>query len=94
MAGCPACAGPLVDDRERGEVVCAQSGLVVTESTVDVGPEWRTFERERSASELRRLCYDSTMARKTAETTRSGTTRRRMSTSLTTASCGTVRTGS
>jgi transcription initiation factor TFIIB len=48
MAGCPACGGPLVDDRERGEVVCAQCGLVVAESTVDVGPEWRVFdEREK-----------------------------------------------
>jgi transcription initiation factor TFIIB len=48
MAGCPVCGGPLVDDRERGETVCAQCGLVVAESTVDMGPEWRVFnERER-----------------------------------------------
>ena len=48
MAGCPACGGPLVTDRERGEVVCAQCGLVVAEAAVDVGPEWRVFdEREK-----------------------------------------------
>jgi len=48
MAGCPVCGGPLVTDRERGEVVCAQCGLVVTESAVDTGPEWRVFdEREK-----------------------------------------------
>jgi len=48
MAGCPACGGPLVTDRERGEVVCAQCGLVVAESAVDTGPEWRVFdEREK-----------------------------------------------
>jgi transcription initiation factor TFIIB len=48
MAGCPVCGGPLVTDRERGEVVCAQCGLVVAESAVDMGPEWRVFdERER-----------------------------------------------
>jgi transcription initiation factor TFIIB len=48
MAGCPACGGPLVNDRERGEVVCAQCGLVVVESAVDMGPEWRVFdEREK-----------------------------------------------
>ena len=47
MAGCPACGGPLVDDRERGETVCAQCGLVVAESTVDTGPEWRTFNKEK-----------------------------------------------
>jgi len=47
MAGCPACGGPLVDDRERGETVCAQCGLVVAESAVDTGPEWRVFEKEK-----------------------------------------------
>ncbi len=43
---CPVCGGPLVTDRERGEVVCAQCGLVVAE-TVDTGPEWRVFEKEK-----------------------------------------------
>ena len=48
MTGCPVCGGPLVTDRERGEVVCAQCGLVVAESAVDTGPEWRVFdEREK-----------------------------------------------
>jgi transcription initiation factor TFIIB len=48
MAGCPACGGPVITDRERGEVVCAQCGLVVAESAVDTGPEWRVFdEREK-----------------------------------------------
>ncbi len=28
-------------------MVCAQCGLVVAESTVDVGPEWRVDEREK-----------------------------------------------
>jgi len=27
--------------------VCAQCGLVVVESAVDVGPEWRAFEKEK-----------------------------------------------
>jgi len=27
--------------------VCAQCGLVVAEAAVDVGPEWRTFEKEK-----------------------------------------------
>jgi transcription initiation factor TFIIB len=46
MAGCPACGGPLVNDRERGETVCAQCGLVVAEA-VDMGPEWRSFDKEK-----------------------------------------------
>jgi transcription initiation factor TFIIB len=45
---CPVCGGPLVTDLQRGEVVCAQCGLVVAESAVDMGPEWRVFgEREK-----------------------------------------------
>jgi transcription initiation factor TFIIB len=47
MAGCPVCGGPLVNDLQRGEVVCAQCGLVVAESAVDMGPEWRVFEKEK-----------------------------------------------
>ncbi|MFZ8808368.1 MAG: TFIIB-type zinc ribbon-containing protein [Pyrobaculum sp.] len=48
MTGCPVCGGPLVTDLQRGEVVCAQCGLVVAESAVDTGPEWRVFdEREK-----------------------------------------------
>jgi len=49
MAGCPVCGGLLVTDLQRGEVVCAQCGLVVAESTVDVGPEWRIFDEEKRA---------------------------------------------
>ncbi len=52
MAGCPACGGRLITDLQRGEVVCVQCGLVVVESTVDVGPEWRVFE-EREKRRVR-----------------------------------------
>jgi transcription initiation factor TFIIB len=44
---CPVCGGPVITDRERGETVCTQCGLVVAESTVDTGPEWRVDEREK-----------------------------------------------
>jgi len=47
MAGCPACGGPLVTDLQRGEVVCAQCGLVVAEAAVDMGPKWRSFDKEK-----------------------------------------------
>jgi len=48
MAWCPVCGDSLVNDWERGEVVCAQCGLVVAEAAVDTGPEWRVFdEREK-----------------------------------------------
>jgi transcription initiation factor TFIIB len=47
MAGCPVCGGPVITDLQRGEVVCMQCGLVVAESTVDTGPEWRVFDKEK-----------------------------------------------
>jgi transcription initiation factor TFIIB len=49
MDKCPACGGSLTTDWERGEVVCTQCGLVVAEAAVDVGPEWRAFEKEERA---------------------------------------------
>jgi transcription initiation factor TFIIB len=42
---CPVCGGPLVTDLQRGEVVCVQCGLVVAEAAVDVGLEWRSFDK-------------------------------------------------
>jgi len=47
MAGCLVCGGPLVNDLQRGEVVCVQCGLVVAEAAVDTGPEWRSFDKEK-----------------------------------------------
>jgi len=63
MAGCPVCGGPLVTDRERGETVCAQCGLVVAKSTVDTGPEWRTFDKvKRVRTALLKLVVKTDMA--------------------------------
>ncbi len=36
----------LVDNRS-GEVARAQCGLVVAEETIDMGPEWRAFNKEK-----------------------------------------------
>ncbi|ERG89691.1 MAG: transcription initiation factor TFIIIB, Brf1 subunit/Transcription initiation factor TFIIB [halophilic archaeon J07HX5] len=41
---CPECAGNLIVDDERGETVCADCGLVVSEDEIDPGPEWRAFD--------------------------------------------------
>jgi transcription initiation factor TFIIB len=49
MDRCPDCGGRLIADHERGEVVCTQCGLVVAEAAVDVGPEWRVFDKEERA---------------------------------------------
>ncbi len=48
---CPRCGNEqLVYDYARGEIICPVCGLVISERTIDRGPEWRAFtpeERER-----------------------------------------------
>ncbi|RLE99561.1 MAG: transcription initiation factor IIB [Thermoprotei archaeon] len=48
---CPACGSDkLILDYTRGELICAVCGLVITDRSIDRGPEWRAFtpeERER-----------------------------------------------
>jgi transcription initiation factor TFIIB len=41
---CPECRGNVVSDDEHGETVCSDCGLVITEDSVDRGPEWRAFD--------------------------------------------------
>lgn len=41
---CPECGSDLVD--EGGEVVCAGCNVVVADSVIDPGPEWRRFPDE------------------------------------------------
>jgi len=44
---CPECGSEdLVQDYERGEVVCSSCGLVVRANVMDQGPEWRAFTQE------------------------------------------------
>ena len=51
---CTECGGrDLVWDRDSGEVVCGKCGLVVEESTVDAGPEWRSFTVKELESRTR-----------------------------------------
>ena len=41
---CPECGGNIVSDEVHGETVCSECGLVVSEDSVDRGPEWRAFD--------------------------------------------------
>ena len=41
---CPECSGNVITDDEHGETVCDACGLVITEDSVDRGPEWRAFD--------------------------------------------------
>ena len=45
---CPECGSKkLINDHERGEVVCGACGLVIDDNIVDMGPEWRAFDHEQ-----------------------------------------------
>jgi transcription initiation factor TFIIB len=42
---CPRCGSPnLVTDRETGEVICSECGLMITEKIIDAGPEWTGYQ--------------------------------------------------
>ena len=51
---CPQCGSKrLVYDSSRGEKVCSQCGLVITEVIVNRGPEWRAFTLKERAEKNR-----------------------------------------
>ncbi len=51
---CPNCgSNRIIYDPERGEIICAVCGLVLTEQVYDLGPEWRAFTPEERAKRSR-----------------------------------------
>jgi transcription initiation factor TFIIB len=51
---CPECGGrTLIHDEESGEVICGTCGLVLRESMIDEGPEWRAFTQSEKESRSR-----------------------------------------
>ena len=53
-ASCPECKGKrLVRDYEKGEILCANCGLIVSENINDMGPEWRAFDSEQREKKAR-----------------------------------------
>lgn len=51
---CPECQeGRLVMDAARAEVTCDRCGLVVEESLIDAGPDWRSFADDHRSSQER-----------------------------------------
>jgi transcription initiation factor TFIIB len=50
---CPECGGNLASDAEHGETVCEECGLVVEESEIDPGPEWRAFDSQEKDEKSR-----------------------------------------
>ena len=45
---CTECQTPLVRDAQHAETVCPKCGLIASENEIDYGPDWRTFDGERS----------------------------------------------
>ncbi|TFG34613.1 transcription initiation factor IIB [Candidatus Thorarchaeota archaeon] len=51
---CPECgATQVVRDNEKGEVICASCGLVLSDHRIDSGPEWRAFTSDERDSRSR-----------------------------------------
>ncbi|MHB9286703.1 transcription initiation factor IIB [Halobacteriales archaeon Cl-PHB] len=54
VEGCPECSsGSLVTSGDGGEVVCEDCGLVIEETNIDRGPEWRAFNHSERQSKSR-----------------------------------------
>lgn len=45
---CAECQTILVRDPQHGETVCPKCGLIASESEIDFGPDWRSFDGDRS----------------------------------------------
>ena len=51
---CPQCGRrTLVDDAHTGELTCHNCGFVVSEHTVDQGPEWRSYGDDKETDRSR-----------------------------------------
>ncbi len=51
---CPDCGNRyFVEDKTRGEVVCAKCGLVLEQDVIDTSPEWRAFDEEQISKRTR-----------------------------------------
>ena len=52
---CPECGGiNLSWNRDRGEIICRDCGLVIEEKMVDFSQEWREFDSEEGEKRRRR----------------------------------------
>jgi transcription initiation factor TFIIB len=51
---CPECGSPrLIRDYRRGEFICQDCGLVLEDTYIDAGPEWRAFDVEEKVKKTR-----------------------------------------
>ena len=52
-SSCPRCRGSLVDDYDKGELICADCGVVVIDQVADSGPEWKAMDIEEKEKRVR-----------------------------------------
>ena len=53
---CPECGGiNLFWNKEKGEIICKECGLVVEEKMVDFGQEWREFDDDRMLDQAQEM---------------------------------------
>ncbi len=51
---CPECKSKrLIRDYEKGELLCANCGLIIADNIHDMGPEWRAFDAEQKEKKAR-----------------------------------------
>lgn len=50
---CPECEAQITASSDAAEIVCDDCGLVVSESRIDRGPEWRSFSTEENQQRSR-----------------------------------------
>lgn len=51
---CPECeAASLITSADQGELVCEDCGLIITDTNIDRGPEWRAFNHSERQSKSR-----------------------------------------
>jgi len=62
---CPVCGSTrIISDKDTGETVCSECGMVLTETVMDTGPEYRVFnlqeanDRRRTGSGYSYTIYD------------------------------------
>ncbi len=54
ISRCPECGSrKLSQDYDRGELVCEECGLVIDETYIDQGPEWRSFDSQDEGDKSR-----------------------------------------
>ena len=54
VVGCQECGSTdLIKDFEAGELVCERCGMVITNTLMDTGPEWRAFDEEQREKRTR-----------------------------------------